>query len=117
RSSSFCRRNNLRDDQVSSRYRAAATAPLKSEDRPRSLHNLPEVPRERSEAPVFVRSRTGRRSRTLAKARTDSGAAHWSFRARKKMGTAQSKHRSHGVNGARPRGAVRDDRLEKRICP
>ena len=33
RSAAFCRWNNLRDDQVSARYRAAATAPGKSENR------------------------------------------------------------------------------------
>ncbi len=33
RSAAFCRRNNLRDDQVTVGYRAAATAPLKSENR------------------------------------------------------------------------------------
>ena len=62
RSSAFCRRNNLRDDQVTAGYRAAATAPVKSESRSRSFHNLPEVSRERSTAPLLVRSRAGRRS-------------------------------------------------------
>ena len=49
-------------------YRAEATAAVKSENRSRSQHNLPQVSRERSKAPVLFRSRAGRRSRTLAKA-------------------------------------------------
>ena len=49
-------------------YRAAATAPVKSENRSRPLNNLPQVSRERSKAPLLFRSRAGRRSRTLAKA-------------------------------------------------
>ena len=34
---------------------------VKSESRSRSFHDLPEVPRERSEAPLLFRSRAGRR--------------------------------------------------------
>ena len=79
RSAAFCWRNNLRDDQVTLGYRAAATASVESENRSRSLHNLSQVSRERSKAPIFVRSRAGRRFGTLAKARTDPGAAHWIF--------------------------------------
>ena len=48
RSSAFCWRNNLRDDQVTAGYRATATASLESEDRSRPLNNLPQVSRERS---------------------------------------------------------------------
>src|SRR5262249_19586860 len=59
----------------------------------------------------------GRRPRALVKARTDSRAARWRFHARKEMGTAQSKHVSHGGDAARPRSAVRSDHLEKRIRP
>ena len=40
-------------------YRAAATAPLKSENRSRPLNNLPQVSRERSKAPLLFRSRAG----------------------------------------------------------
>ena len=59
RSAAVCRRNNLRDDQVTSRYRTATTAPVKSENRSRPLHDLSEVPRERSKASLLVRSRVG----------------------------------------------------------
>ena len=41
------------------RHRAAATAPVKSENRSRPQHNLPQVPRERSKAPLLFRSRAG----------------------------------------------------------
>ena len=41
---------------------------VKSENRSRPLHNLPQVSRERSKAPLLFRSRAGRRSRTLAQA-------------------------------------------------
>ena len=59
RSAAFCRWNNLRDYQVTLGYRAAATAPLKSENRSRSQHNLSQMPRERSKAPILFRSRVG----------------------------------------------------------
>ena len=62
RPSAFCRRNNLRDHQVTFGNRAAATAPVKSENRSRSFHYMPEVPGERSTAPLLVRSRARRRS-------------------------------------------------------
>ena len=94
RSAAFCWRNNLRDDQVTAGYRAAATAPVKSENRSRSLNDLPQVSRERSKAPLLFRSRAGRRSRTLAKARTDPGAAHWNFHARQEMGATESNQRA-----------------------
>jgi serine/threonine-protein kinase len=59
RSAAFCWRYNLRDYQATLGYGAAATTPLKSENRSRSQHNLPEVSRERSAAPVLVRTRAG----------------------------------------------------------
>ena len=94
-------------------YRAEATAAFKSENRSRSQHDLPQVSRERSKAPLLFRSGAGRRSRTLAKARTDSGAAHWSFRARKEMGPAQSNQRTpRGISGCSGGGRWLD-RLEK----
>ena len=40
-------------------YRAAATAPVKSENRSRPLNNLSEVSRERSKAPLLFCSRAG----------------------------------------------------------
>ena len=43
--SAFCWRNNLRDDQVTSGNRAAATASVESESRSRSFYHLPEVSR------------------------------------------------------------------------
>ena len=61
RPSTFCRRNNLRDYQVTSGNRAAATASVESESRSRSFYHLPEVSRERSAAPLLFRSRAGRR--------------------------------------------------------
>ena len=94
RSSAFCWRNNLRDDQVTAGHRAAATASVKSENRSRSFHNLPQVSRERSKAPLLFRSRAGRRPRTLAKARADPGAAQWNFHPRQKMGATQSNQRA-----------------------
>ena len=42
-------------------HRTTATALVKSENRPRSLNNLPQMPRERSKAPLLIRSRAGRR--------------------------------------------------------
>ena len=84
RSAAVCRWDNLRNYQVTPGYRAAATAPLKSENRSRPLNNLPQVSRERSAASLLVRSRAGRRPGTLAKARTDSGPPHRSFHAGKK---------------------------------
>ena len=54
RSSAVCRWNNLRDDQTPPGYRTAATAPVKSENRSRPLHNLSEVPREGSKAWVLL---------------------------------------------------------------
>ena len=117
RSSAFCRRNNLRDDQVTVGYRAAATAPLKSENRSRPLNNLPQVSRERSKAPLFVRSRAGRRPGTLAKARADSGAPHRDLRPRQKMGATKSNQRAPcGIAGRIGSGSWLD-RLEKRIYP
>ncbi len=79
RSSAFCWRNNLRDDQATAGHRTAATAPVKSKDRSRSFHNLSRMPGERSKAPLLFRSRAGRRFGTLAKARTDPGEAHTGF--------------------------------------
>ena len=61
RPSAFCRRNNLRDDQVTAGNRAAATALVESKSRSRSFYHLPEVSRERSTAPLLFRSRAGRR--------------------------------------------------------
>ena len=84
RPSTLCRRNNLRDDQVTSGNRAAATASVECESRSRSFHDLPEVPRERSAAPLLFCSRAGRRPGTLAKARTNPSQAHRSCSPRKK---------------------------------
>jgi eukaryotic-like serine/threonine-protein kinase len=47
------------DDQATLGCRAAATAPVKSENRSRSQHNLPQVSRERSKASLRFRSRVG----------------------------------------------------------
>src|SRR5207249_7444646 len=72
RIAALCRWSNVRDHQATLGYRAAATAPVKSENRSRSQHNLPQVSRERSKAPLLFRFGAGRRSRTLAQARTRS---------------------------------------------
>ena len=58
-SAAFCRWNNLRDHQVIAGYGAAATAPVESENRSRSLNDLPQMSRERSKASLFFRSRAG----------------------------------------------------------
>ena len=60
--SPICWRNNLRNDSAGFGNRAAATATLKSESGSRSCHDLPEVSRERSAAPLRFRSGAGRRS-------------------------------------------------------
>ena len=64
--SAFCRRHNLRDHQVTSGNRAAATTSVESESRSRSFYHLPEVSRERSTAPLLFCSRPCRRLGTLA---------------------------------------------------
>src|SRR5207248_4291095 len=88
----LCRWSNLRDDQVIAGYRAAATAPVEYESRSRSQHDLPQVPRERSKTPLFFRSRAGRRSRTLAQARTNSGATHRLYCPCQKMGAEETSY-------------------------
>ena len=89
--SAFCWRNNLRDDQATAGHRAAATAPVESKNRSRSFHDLSEVPRERSKAPLLFRSRAGRRPGTLAKARANPGKAKWIFHTGQQMGATESK--------------------------
>ena len=94
-----------------------ATAPLKSENRSRPFHDLPEVPRERSAASLRIRSRTGRRPRTLAAARANRGATHWFCYPRKEMATTQSSHgRLCSVAGWSGSSSGRDH-LEKRLNP
>ena len=83
------------------------------ENRSRSLHHLPEVSRERSNAPLFFRSRAGRRPGTLAKARADSGPAHWNVRSRQKMGATQSNQRAFSSVSGRSGSGRGLDRLEK----
>src|SRR5207244_1053823 len=113
----LCRRNNLRDHQATLGYGAAATAPLKSENRSRSLNNLSQVSRKRSKAPLLFRSRTGRRPRALAKARADLGPTHWNLNPWPKVGSAQSNQRAaSGVT----RGVGSDrwmEYLEERTSP
>ena len=53
RSAAVCRRNNLRNYQVTPGYRAATTAPPESENRSRPQHDLPQMSRERSTAPLL----------------------------------------------------------------
>ena len=47
---------------LAARDRTAAAALVESENRSRAFHDLPEVPGERSKAPLLFRSRAGRRS-------------------------------------------------------
>src|SRR5207245_358144 len=90
---------------------------VESKNRSGSFHNLPEMPRERSEAPLCLRPRVGRRSGALVAPRTDSGPALWGLHPRKEMGATESNNC----------GAVRvithfcsnrgRDDLEERITP
>ena len=85
-----------------------AAAPVKSESRSRPLDDLPQVSRERSTAPLLVRSGAGRRPRTLAKARANLREAKWVFHAWPQMGSTESKHDRAGHVAGRPRS--RSDR-------
>ena len=60
--STFCRRNNLRYHPVALRNRTTASAPVESENRPRSRDHLPQIPGEKPAAPLSVRPRACRRS-------------------------------------------------------
>ena len=53
----FAGGSHVRDDQVTRGYRAATAAVAESKSGSRSFYDLPQVSRERSEAPIFVRSR------------------------------------------------------------
>ena len=68
-------------------------------------------------ASLLFRTGASRRPRTLAKARTDSGPAHWTLHARKKMGATQSNQRALGSVSGRVGSSRGLDRLEKRIYP
>ena len=72
--------------------RAAAAAVVESKNRSRPFNNLSQVPGERSKAPVFFRSGTCRRPRTLAKARADSGTPHRNFHSSTQMGASKSSY-------------------------
>ncbi len=54
-------RNDLRNYPAGSGNRAATAASVKSESGSRSFHDLPEMSRERSTAPLLLRSGAGRR--------------------------------------------------------
>ena len=87
---------------------------LNQQNRSRAFHGLPEVPRERSAAPLLVRSRAGGRPRTLAKARTNPCAAHRNFCARQNGCNEiqlQPSQRCRWLAWSRPSG----DRFEKRV--
>ena len=117
RPSTICWRNNLRDYQVTSGNRAAATASVESESRSRSFYHLPEVPGERSTAPLLFGSRASGRLGTLAKARTDPSQAYRSVSPWKKMAATKSNRcRNHCVV-TRADSSLRRDRLEKRPIP
>ena len=57
------------------------------------------MPGERAEAPLLIRSGSGRRFGTLAQARADPGEAEWSLYTQPQMGAAQSgaRRNSHSV--------------------
>ena len=79
--------------------------------------DLPQMPRERSKAPLLFRPRAGGRLRALAKARADCCASHWGFHAWKKMGATQSNECAvSSVFGRSSRGRWLDC-LEKRTNP
>ena len=63
-----------------------------SENRSRPFHDLPEVSRERSKAPLPFRALAGRRPRPLAKARTNPGEPQWVLHTLQEMGATESKH-------------------------
>jgi len=52
-------RHNLRDHPVTSGNRTATAAPVESENRSRPQHDLPQVSRKRSAAPVLFRAHAG----------------------------------------------------------
>jgi len=68
--------------------------------------------RERSTAPLLVRSRARRRPRTLAKARANLREAKWVFHTWPQMGPTESKHDRAGHIAGRPRSRSERDRLE-----
>src|SRR6266542_1527387 len=113
----FCRWYDLRNCPHGFGNAAAATTPVESESRSRPCDDLLEVPREGSGAPLLVRSRARRRLGTLAKARTNSGAADQPLHTRKEMGATKSNQRGAGGITGRPCcGGGRND-LEERPCP
>ena len=57
----FTGRDNLRNDPLAAGFGAAATAPIKPENRPRPFRCLPEVSGEKSAVPLFIGARAGRR--------------------------------------------------------
>src|SRR5262249_12259944 len=89
-------------------------SPMESENRSRSVDDLPQMPRKRSEAPLFFRSRARRRPRTLAKTRADQGTPHRTNYSRRKVDPPKSKVRRNGSDVAGSGSAVRFDDLERR---
>src|SRR5207247_11205212 len=85
--------------------------------RSRSTNDLPKVSREATGAPLLIRSRARRRPGTLAKARTNSGAAARPLHTRKEMVATESNERARGrvFNGLGRGGWL--EYLEKRINP
>ena len=97
--------------------RAAATTAVEPESRSRPGDDLPEVSREGSGAPLLVRSRARRRFGTLAKARTNSGAADRPLHPRKEMDATESNYcGAGGIAGGAGCDGGRND-LEERPCP
>ena len=56
------------------------------------VHDLSQVSGERSQAPILIRSRAGRRLGTLAKARANPGEAKWIFYSCPQMGAQETSY-------------------------
>jgi serine/threonine protein kinase len=82
----------LRNNSVTAEYRAEATTPVKSKNRSRSFHNLPQVSGERPKAPLLFRSGAGGRSGTLAEARADPGEAKWVLQTLEEVGATETSY-------------------------
>ena len=87
---------------------------MESENRSRSLHNLPEVSRERSAAPLLFRSRARPRLGALAKARTDPCETERIFHTCQQMGPTKSNNCGNGCACADPLSGGEHGGLEKR---
>ncbi len=117
RPSAFRRGHNLSNCPDGFGNGAPTATALQSKSRSRPCNDLPEVSREGSGAPLLIRSRARRRLGTLAKARTNSGAANRPLHTRKEMVATESNQRARGrfFNSLGRGGWL--EYLEKRINP